>query len=390
MDYEECSEQEWQLKLSETLDNIESAGDFATTVHFPRFVNPGLELEGDTDIPLPLSVRDAEILKSLCRQAPFGRGDQTVVDTSVRKTWELDSSKVRLTNPAWEAFLAEVIIRISDGLGIASVEARPHKLLLYEEGSFFKRHKDSEKETGMVGTLVICLPSQHQGGDVCLSFGSKTLTFTTAPTSAFDLTALAWFSDVTHEVKPLTKGYRLALTYKLVQTGMSGHSAIQRLQQSQHLHHLLRKWVASMSKMEKLVYPLEHTYTSLSLQNMKGRDRAVAQALQSVCDNSGLWLFFAHMTHSKNEEDAYYQLDEDSTTLSTIISCAGDKVAEEVNVEEDEILGHDIYASDRDPDSEDEGEFTGNESMAASFRYHDTVCVSLCSLVQLQRKAGPC
>jgi len=32
-------------------------------------------------------------------------GDQTMVDDSVRKTWELDHTQFRLSNPRWQAFL---------------------------------------------------------------------------------------------------------------------------------------------------------------------------------------------------------------------------------------------------------------------------------------------
>lgn len=97
-----------------------------------------------------------------------------------------------------------------------TVRAEPYKLLLYEEGSFFKRHKNSEKAPGMVGTLVICLPPKHEGGDVHLSHTGKTCVFTTSKSSTFDLTALAWYSDVAHEIKEITSGYRLVLTYKII------------------------------------------------------------------------------------------------------------------------------------------------------------------------------
>ncbi len=54
----------------------------------------------------------------------------------------------------------------------------------------------------MVGTLVVCLPSEHDGGEVHLSFKEKSRTYATGgPGSKFDMTALAWFGDVSHEVK---------------------------------------------------------------------------------------------------------------------------------------------------------------------------------------------
>lgn len=70
---------------------------------------------------------------------------------------------------------------------------------------------------GMFATLVICLPSEHMGGEVYLRHGQKQRIFETGPVSAFGLSALAWYSDVQHEINPVTSGYRLVFTYNLVQ-----------------------------------------------------------------------------------------------------------------------------------------------------------------------------
>ncbi len=45
-----------------------------------------------------------------------------------------------------------------------TVKATCYKLLLYEEGDFFLPHRDTEKEQGMFGTLVLQLPSSYTGG----------------------------------------------------------------------------------------------------------------------------------------------------------------------------------------------------------------------------------
>ena len=43
------------------------------------------------------------------------------------------------------------------------VRAELYKVLLYEPGSFFKKHRDTEKADGMFGTLVVQLPSRYIG-----------------------------------------------------------------------------------------------------------------------------------------------------------------------------------------------------------------------------------
>lgn len=248
----------WRDSLVQCLDQIESAGDFAVSNRHTSFPNPGLQIEGNRTISIPLTPTDAEAIKSVATQATYGMGDQNVVDTSVRKTWELQPSKFQTANPEWESYLGSHILKsAADGLGLQNVTAHLYKLLLYEKGSFFRRHKDSETEAGMLGTLVVCLPSRHQGGEVHLSFGSEKRTLATDPASAWDVTALAWFSDVTHEVAELTDGYRLVLTYKLVQTAGPGKSA-------QFFHHQLerlRTILEGCPGTQPLYYPLEHLYT---------------------------------------------------------------------------------------------------------------------------------
>ncbi|OTA99559.1 hypothetical protein M426DRAFT_16317 [Hypoxylon sp. CI-4A] len=363
----------WKRDLHRCLEGITSSGDFSLARQYQSFINPCLRITGQDDvIPLPLTKRDAEAIRAACREAPFGKGDETLVDTSVRKTWELDAAQFQCTNPSWNRFFDTLLNDVATGLGLQKISAKPHKLLLYEEGSFFKRHKDSEKEAGMIATLVVCLPAVHTGGAVHLSFGTEKREIVTAPASPFDITALAWFSDVYHEVKPLESGHRLVLTYKLFQSSGDERSASFLLKQSQQLKSILEKWRREASM---IVYPLDHQYTksSLSLKNMKGRDRFVCHSLRQTGDACGLYLTLAHMTHEDGDPDDYLN-SEKSTTLDTIYSCEGTQIGSNHDVEESQILGSNLF-QDRSPDSEDEGEFTGNESMPATFRYHDTVAV---------------
>jgi len=364
----------WKKNLLRCLEGMRSSGKFAASHSYTAYTNPGLRIQGES-IPLPLKARDAEHIKSACRQAPFGKGDQTIVDTAVRNTWELDCTQFQTENPAFRQFLATILHTASTGLGLENVTFSPYKLLLYEKGSFFKRHKDSEKVPGMVGTVVICLPSSHEGADVHLSFGGDQCVLHTAPTSAFDLTTLAWFSDVAHEVKELTDGYRLVLTYNIIQTSGAKQSAAFFHAQSQQVKHLLQQWPAVPHIPRVLVYPLDHKYTqaSLSLSNVKGRDRAICSSLQAACAEAGFYLFLAQMTHSQ-DDDEYEEGYGDSpdTVLDCVYSCDGKQVASDVSVDDKSHLNADRFR-DRAADSESEGEFTGNEGAPARFRYHDTV-----------------
>jgi hypothetical protein len=41
-----------------------------------------------------------------------------------------------------------------------------YKLLVYDQGSFFVSHRDTEKAPGMFATLVVVLPSASTGGEL--------------------------------------------------------------------------------------------------------------------------------------------------------------------------------------------------------------------------------
>lgn len=107
-------------------------------------------------VGLPLSAREAVAIKKECKQAPFGKGERTVVDKNVRDTWEMDASKVgavatslsmavlplekvKFGNPKWATFIGDVVKKTCEALGVDFAASRPrcelYKLLLYEKGS---------------------------------------------------------------------------------------------------------------------------------------------------------------------------------------------------------------------------------------------------------------
>lgn len=115
-------------------------GDFAFASKLEDAPNPGLQVAPLGLIGLPLSERDARSIKDIASQAPFGHGDQLVVDTNVRHTWEIEpAGTVAFANPAWGTFISSVAKRACHELGVSNHLRAPrcelYKLLLYEQGS---------------------------------------------------------------------------------------------------------------------------------------------------------------------------------------------------------------------------------------------------------------
>ena len=126
--------------------NVSFVGSFTASQVCQKIVDPGLHVDGIGNIGLPLTTSDAMAIMESGHQAPFGRGSETVVDTSFRNTVELNPGQFRLRNPAWDGELQYIISKLMPTLGFRDeslhVEAQLYKLLLYDQGSLFKPHKE--------------------------------------------------------------------------------------------------------------------------------------------------------------------------------------------------------------------------------------------------------
>lgn len=131
--------------INKSLDAIEVSGSFAAFTPIPIAAdNLGLFVQGVGDIGIPLREEQARQLIAQSRQAPFGRGSETVVDTSVRNTWELDASQFGFRHDDWFKVYTFCIQHTARQLGITSpIRAEPYKMLIYETGAMFKAHTES-------------------------------------------------------------------------------------------------------------------------------------------------------------------------------------------------------------------------------------------------------
>jgi hypothetical protein len=132
--------------LEECLTIIASQGTFAFFEGFDVAPNPGIQLNNGGIVGLPLSDRDAQSIVMASHKAPYGKGERTIMDDSVRKTWEISRADFTITNPAWQRFIHSVARKVSASLGInvagKGVSAELYKILLYDKGTMFKPHQE--------------------------------------------------------------------------------------------------------------------------------------------------------------------------------------------------------------------------------------------------------
>ena len=70
----------------------------------------------------------------------------------------------------------------------------------------------------MFGSLVVCLPTQFTGGELIVRRRKEEIKYDWSSTASDTSSTLHWaafFSDVEHEVLPVSEGYRVTLTYNL-------------------------------------------------------------------------------------------------------------------------------------------------------------------------------
>jgi len=233
----------------------------------------------------------------------------------------------------------------------------------------------------MFGTLVMALPSSHQGGQLQLRHRGETFDFSTAD---FDFSWSAWYADVFHEVKPVTKGIRVVLTYNLAID--TSHATVSSAPPSEGLHHhMLKKtlgeWTARLDHADSLpiclIDKLSHQYTieSLSFDSLKGADRGHVQALKIACESTGssLLLGTAELVVEKDDEDSDAGEISRTQTVGSLVTLAGTNFPDiQLSLTLENSLV-DIDFDEDEPDDEECSGYTGNEGVTSTYWYRQAV-----------------
>jgi hypothetical protein len=268
--------------LLDCLRAVERPGDFCIGGRREIFM-PAIEVDGVGRIAFPLLPDQAGQLVAAAQAAPYGRGEETIVDRDVRRTWQIDAEKVRIAGRHWEEDLAAIVAEVAAGLGVnGAVTADLYKLLVYDAGSFFVGHRDTEKVAGMFATLVIVLPSVHSGGELIVRHLGREVVLDPRPEEASEIGFTAFYADCVHEVRPVLAGCRLTLVYNLrFRDGRRPPQSPDYASEERRAAEILRGWADAVEEPDKLILALEHAYTpaELSFATLKGRDAGLASVL---------------------------------------------------------------------------------------------------------------
>lgn len=160
---------------------------------------------------------------SSCQAATFGRQGQDVYDATYREALKLEPSQFTTNfHPHDYGILDDLAqILLPSYLGgdrkdedLLGVHAELYKLNVYSAPSgIFKSHVDTPRSGNQFGSLVVCLPASHEGGNLVIRHNSRVANYDWS--SSKEIEWAAFYSDCEHEVLQVTQGHRITLTYNL-------------------------------------------------------------------------------------------------------------------------------------------------------------------------------
>ena len=271
-----------------------------------------IEVTGVGSLTLPVSAAQARRLIAVARPARYGQGEHTLTDASVRHTWQVPKSRVRIDKRQWNRTQVPILEGLRADLGLPAdkrLKAELHSFLVYSPGQFFLPHQDSEKSDDMVGTLTVTLPGPSRGGELIVRHGQQQMIYRSSDRL---LSFVAFYADCRHEVKPVTSGYRVVLTYNLL---LAGSSAAAPTPAAGEIAELAACLGEHFTEQSRLVYLLDHQYTARGIgwANLKGADservRALAAAARASDSEIALALADVHESWSASEPDEPYGRD---------------------------------------------------------------------------------
>jgi len=401
-------------ELLKILQLIEKPGSFCASNLIPPCIL-GLNVNNIGTVSFPLQTEQAKQLIAQAHQAPFGWGEQTLVDTNVRKVWELNPEQFTIRNPQWQIQLNTICHSLQTELGIKDeIVADIYKLLIYEKGSFFLPHRDTEKIERMFATLIVVLPSAYEGGELIICHDGEEKRFAFGgDNSIFEMRYIAFYADCQHEVKPVTSGYRVCLVYNLALA--NSQKTLPLAAKNSVIVHQLTDYLTTWAQQENTRFEhneelqpsdtlravlLKHRYTEaeFNFNNLKGLDKIYAQVLTKAAQASDCQLHLGLVTlwevgdiseyfyddygygrgrNSKNKEEEYEigEIIDSNLSINNWIAIDGTKkYFGEIGINEEQIISKKAIGSGKPDETEIEGP-TGNAGATMDRWYHRAALV---------------
>ena len=299
---------EHDSRLEKVLNSIKRRGDYFADGRLEE-APPYMSVESVGTIAFPILLPQVQSLIEAAERAPYGRGEETILDRSVRDCWQIGANRVRFLGLRWDNTLASILGCVAEDLGLprSGISAQLYKLLVYETGGFFSSHRDTEKVDGMVATLVISLAVEGEGGELVVRHKDREAVIDMCVEDPGEMAYAAFYADCVHSTKPVRSGHRVSLVYNLVVEPSSRSfpaTSPDNSPQARDAARILSTWAATGERPRKLVWILEHDYSEagLGVESLKGIDASVARTLAWAVESSDCAL---HLAILRIEEEGY-------------------------------------------------------------------------------------
>ncbi|RSL56074.1 hypothetical protein CEP51_014459 [Fusarium floridanum] len=225
---------------------------------------------------------------------------------------------------------------------LPTVRVEIEKMVIYEKGATYKSHTDIEKRQGVFGTVMISLPSKHEGGIMTFEYcGQKPRRYKShLKTQSF----ATWYTGVSHKLAPITSGYRWVLVLKLIDnrnalnhvpTGLMFPDEIQGVKRA------LERWLelGPESRLKKcLHYLLEKDYLSAKGKyRLRGQDLGRVQLLRAAYNELPIEVFVGSL------EGKAVPRGKDVYRIKTLVDLDDNMVAQDLPLDEKDILDRDEF-----------------------------------------------
>ncbi|KAJ3018410.1 UNVERIFIED_CONTAM: hypothetical protein HDU68_011162 [Siphonaria sp. JEL0065] len=293
-----------------------------------------IKLEAMTRVSwLPPAIGGSRTLQKKHESLLFVRsenGEKASVLTLGRSTlqdWELVLDKAILVLQP-ELFMTHLGSSVNDIIanhvvrelfaGKEGIVADICEMSVYRKGQGKKLQRDSSCDSTIVGTLIVCLPLEHTGGNLVVHRGNESHPFTwqesSHKTQESTLPSVQWaafLSDCQYEVLPVTSGLCVMIVYNLYNSGHECSSTLQAkpvhpiqmfLEQALKDPMFLQQGgVLGFGLMHE--YTLDYSREKLTAKHLKGNDAdlyAIAQVLGVEVD-----VMAAYPLYSSNIRNLY-------------------------------------------------------------------------------------
>ena len=300
--------------LEELLLSVDRPGDFYA--HGRLFAPmPRLEVDGVGVLSFPVPEAQVGALIAAAERAPYGKGPDTLVDTSVRDCRQIAAARIHVSGGAWGDTFKRILDQAATGLGCPAerLDARLYKLLVYEPGGFFAAHRDTEKADGMIATLAISLPVAGAGGELVVRHRDREVCIDMHAEEPSELAFAAFYADCIHELRAVREGHRLSLLFSLCLRAADTDTPRHAPDFASHVDRIaarIEEWRGRDDASDKLVWVLDHDYSEagLSFSTLKNRDAALARVLAPAAVRADCELYAA-IVHATVHGDATYHGD---------------------------------------------------------------------------------